>query len=75
MMNVNAELFVMRVLAGYDPICGYELDHLSFWKSEPTQTAFRSLAENFNAEYNKVRLKSEGSDFFKGIKSKLTTNA
>ena len=30
MMNVNAELFVMRVLAGYDPIYGYTLDHLSF---------------------------------------------
>ena len=65
MMNVNAELFMMRVLAGYDPIYGYTLDHLSFWKSEPIQTAFKSLAENFDAEYNRVRLKLDGSDFFK----------
>ena len=63
-MNVNAELFVMRVLAGYDPIYGYELDYPSFWKSEPIQTAFKSLAENFDAEYNKVRLKLDGSDLF-----------
>ena len=63
MINENVELFVMRVLAGYDPIYGHKLEHCSFWKSVPSRTAFTSIAANFDTDYSKKRLKIDSPDF------------
>lgn len=49
MDQTKTELFVMRTLAGFDPLIGDLLPENSPWKNKDIYDALRTLAENSNA--------------------------
>ena len=49
MDQTKTELFVMRILAGFDSLIGDLLPENSPWKNKDIYDALRTLAENSNA--------------------------
>tara|TARA_B100001093_G_C26298265_1_gene788237 strand:- start:311 stop:499 length:189 start_codon:yes stop_codon:yes gene_type:complete len=62
MKDEKIELFIMRVLAGYDPISSAKLPISSPWNNAQLKEALRRVVEGTNDQWHLGKVK-DGFDF------------